>query len=298
MNKKLGAIYGALLGDACGCPYEFKAPENLPAFEHIDMTPPPGFKRSWKSIPVGTYTDDGAQALILLETLLSGKELLPTLRAKLLAWLGGGYMSVDNVTFDSGMQTKHALMYCDDIADVARQLSEPTHSGNGSLMRSIPVALVAKDLSEAMTLGAKHSLVTHPNVRSQMTCAIYCGIAYEMLQGKEADEVVDEIILKAILLRPNATEEIQLIAESEQKEPTGTGYVVDALWSALYALRKGETFKDVIKYAIELGNDTDTTACIAGGLAGIKFGYEGLPQDWLDLLRGKYLIEPIVNQLK
>ncbi len=323
-NKKLGGLYGALLGDACGCPYEFRRPERIPHLDHIDMIPPPGYNRAWKDIPVGTYTDDGAQALCLLKVLLDrvphavnmmqspeaaretaqkkdNEDLLIKLRARLVAWLGGGYMSVDNRTFDSGMQTKQALLYCDSTKQVIEKLSDVQSSGNGSLMRSIPVALVATSLEEAMKLGALHSLVTHPNARCQMTCALYCGIAYQMLEtGKDADDVLSDIFARAYLLFREAdhSAELDFISAAENNEVTGTGYVVDAFWSALHALRIGKDFKDVIKQAIALGNDTDTTACIAGGLAGIKFGYDNLPQDWLDLLRGKDLIEPLANQLQ
>lgn len=298
-DKKLGALYGALVGDACGCPYEFKAPQNIPLFDEIDMIPPPGYKRSWHNIPVGTYTDDGAQTLCLLETLLSGNDLLSTLRAKLLAWLGGGYMSVDNVTFDSGMQTKKALMFCDSTDEVIEKLSAEYDSGNGSLMRSIPVALTAIDIEHAMLTGAKQSLVTHPNARCQMVCALYCGIAFQMLQGRDIDSAQEFAFEKAYTLFGIAPtrSELQLITNAKNNERTGSGYVVDSFWSALHALRNGNTYEEVIKHAIAFGNDTDTTACIAGGLAGIKFGYSRIPARWLELLRGKYLIEPIAARL-
>lgn len=297
-NKKLGGLYGALLGDACGCPYEFKSAGKIPPFPQIDMIPPLGYNRSWKEILVGTYTDDGAQTLILAELLLTGMPLnTSSLRAKLYAWFGGGYMSVDNVTFDSGAQTKKAIMDCDSVEDVIDKLSDEQYSGNGSLMRSIPAALTAIDIEHAMLTGAKQSLVTHPNARCQMTCALYCGIAFQMLDGYEADDVLNDVFAKAHVLFAHHRREIDFIAAANFNNVTGTGYVVDSFWSALHALRVGSTFKDVIKAAIALGNDTDTIACIAGGLAGIKFGYTGLPKDWLDLLRGKYLIEPIANKL-
>ncbi len=289
-NKKLGGLYGALLGDACGCPYEFKNPGAIPSFDQIDMIPPVGYKRTWDRIAVGTYTDDGAQALILLETLLSGSDLIPTLRAKLIAWLGAGYMAVDNLTFDVGGQTRSALQFCHSAEEVMNKLSGEEKSGNGSLMRSIPVALTATSLDEAMITGAKQSLATHPNARCQMVCALYSGIAYQMLEDMEADDVLEVIFARAYELFPQHTSELNFISEWEHNEVTGTGYVIDAFWSALHALRIGRTFKDVIKQSIALGNDTDTTSCIAGGLAGIKFGYNNLPSDWLDLLRGKNLI--------
>lgn len=298
MNKKVGGLYGALIGDAVGCPYEFKAARNIPQFELIDMIPPPGFNRSWKDIPVGTYTDDGAQVLVLLEVLLSGEsDWVPLLHTRLRDWLTKGYMSVDKRTFDCGNQTRQALQYCSDHVEVMTTMSGENQSGNGSLMRCLPTALVAKSLKEAMVLATHQSLPTHPNRRCQMTCSIYSGIAYQMLQGLEADDGLLDVADLIVDLYPNAKQEIDFIYAYENHELTGSGYVVDALWSALHALRVGKTYDDVIRHAIAFGNDTDTTACIAGGLAGIKYGYEGIPTQWLELLRGKDFIEPLANKL-
>jgi ADP-ribosylglycohydrolase len=52
-----------------------------------------------------------------------------------------------------------------------------------------------------------------------------------------------------------------------------------------------------VKAAIAFGNDTDTTACIAGGLAGIHFGFDAIPLRWLDILRGRELVKPLEKQL-
>ena len=61
--------------------------------------------------------------------------------------------------------------------------------------------------------------------------------------------------------------------------------------------RWASTIKDTVRRAILLGHDTDTTAAVAGGLAGIKFGVDGLPADWMDLLRGKELVEAILGRI-
>ena len=87
-----------------------------------------------------------------------------------------------------------------------------------------------------------------------------------------------------------------MIEDWKGKSPTGTGFVVDTLFSARYALETGSDFKDVIRRSILLGNDTDTTAAVAGGLAGVKYGFEGLPEDWLGLLRGKEMVEAILDR--
>ena len=300
-DKLLGALYGALVGDACGCPYEFRPPEKIPPIDKIDMVPPRGYDRAWARIPVGTYTDDGAQTLILLDVLLSSSDtILTSLRTKLILWLTSGYMSVDNLTFDVGGQTRLALQHCDSAADVKEKLGTEGYCGNGSLMRCIPSALISSDLEGAMILASLQSLATHPNDRCRTTCMLYAGVAHCMLHDKMPYSTVYDIVdyVRADPFYEDISQdEINYIMHYQQNEPSGTGYVVDCFWSALWALHAGSSYEETIKLAISLGNDTDTTACVAGGLAGIKYGYNNIPSKWLDLLRGKDIIEPIANKL-
>lgn len=79
------------------------------------------------------------------------------------------------------------------------------------------------------------------------------------------------------------------------EKSNGSGYVVDCLKSAKFSLQQSN-YEDVIKTAIALGRDTDTTACVAGGIAGLYYGFEAIPQQWLDQLRGKDLVEPLLKK--
>lgn len=62
----------------------------------------------------------------------------------------------------------------------------------------------------------------------------------------------------------------------EHRPATGKGYVVDCLWSARHAC-EAEDYEQVVRQAIALGHDTDTTACVAGGIAGLKWGAAAIP---------------------
>ncbi len=77
---------------------------------------------------------------------------------------------------------------------------------------------------------------------------------------------------------------------------TGSGYIVDALRSARMVQAAGG-YEDVVRAAIRLGNDTDTTACIAGGIAGVRDGLQGIPARWREALRGRALFEPLLARL-
>src|ERR1041384_2962683 len=105
-----GGLIGLLVGDALGVPYEFHPASAIPPLEQIEFDPPPGFRRSHRSVPPGTWSDDGAQALCLLASLLDrGALAVGDFSRRLLAWYEDGYMAVDNRVFDVGVQTTVAL---------------------------------------------------------------------------------------------------------------------------------------------------------------------------------------------
>nr|WP_228147122.1 ADP-ribosylglycohydrolase family protein [Acinetobacter sp. ANC 3832] len=77
----------------------------------------------------------------------------------------------------------------------------------------------------------------------------------------------------------------EYIRPDELDNVTGSGYVVDCLKSARYTLQQNN-YQDVIKTAISLGRDTDTIACVAGGIAGLYYGFEAIPEKWIEQLKG------------
>jgi ADP-ribosylglycohydrolase len=77
---------------------------------------------------------------------------------------------------------------------------------------------------------------------------------------------------------------------------TGSGYVVDCLRSALWACDQGP-YETAVKAAVALGRDTDTTACVTGGLAGLRDGVDAIPERWRAALRGRELLDPLLEKL-
>lgn len=297
-NKILGGMYGALIGDACGVPYEFKSANAIPKYDQIDMIPLVGFKRSWDSIQPGTYSDDGAQMLCLAECLTKHQFSAVELHQSLRNWMRHGYMSVDDLTFDVGNQTSAALQT--DVGTVRTNLNLERFNGNGSLMRTLPIAFVFHTPGDIILMAKEMSCATHPHIRSQLCCALYCLVAHYMLVGWAFEDAISRAIVE-LRNRMGSDDlagfEVDYIDDFERNEFTGTGYVVDSLWSAFSAVWRSTSYEDAIKKAIQYGNDTDTTACIAGGLAGIKYGFDGLPKHWLDQLRGRDIIDPIADKV-
>jgi ADP-ribosylglycohydrolase len=73
--------------------------------------------------------------------------------------------------------------------------------------------------------------------------------------------------------------------------------VVDSFWSAWDAFAGAATYRETIERAVRYGHDTDTTACIAGGLAGLRWGLSGIPEPWLAGMRGRAIVDPLVERL-
>lgn len=290
-----------LVGDALGVPYEFHRREQIPAPELIEFTPPAGFTRSHRGVPPGTFSDDGAQALCLLSSLLyCGKLDTDDLGQRLVGWYEQGFMAVDGDVFDCGVQTSRALraMMGGAVARLAGPAEEQAN-GNGSLMRVLPLALWHTGSDEALVADAhEQSRVTHGHARSLACCALYCLWARRSLEAHPTPWAAAVSALRAIYQPDEA-----LLGELEfqlrpDDEPSGqgSGYVVDSLRSARWSVEQG-AYEQVVKAAVGLGNDTDTTACVAGGIAGIRDGAEAIPARWRQALRGRDLFEPLLEGL-
>ncbi|AOR70385.1 hypothetical protein BBJ41_22785 [Burkholderia stabilis] len=295
LSRLRGGLLGLLVGDALGVPYEFHDAESIPPPAAIDMTPPHGFEHAHDGVPPGTWSDDGAQALALLDALLHDRDLnLDTFAGNLQDWFHRGAFTPDGRVFDVGLQTQRAFHAL--AAGKAPAVAGPDgerDNGNGSLMRCFPVVMVAASRDEAIRLACKQSLVTHGHVRSQLCCALYCLTALGIVEGQSAPDAVRaaEDDLLARYERTNDEIELKVVLDGRFDAPQGSGYVVDSFWSSIHCLLSTGSYEDCVKRAIALGNDTDTTAAIAGSLAGALYGEPALPERWIATLRGKEKVE-------
>ena len=288
-------MIGLLVGDALGVPYEFHERHEIPSLAQIEFTPPPGFRRSHSGVAPGTWSDDGAHAIMLLASLLHcGKVDLDDLGSRMSAWYNSGYKAVAGNVFDVGIQTAQAITRFARGVPPDECGSRDEHAnGNGSLMRVLPLALWHKGSNEELVAGAhQQSLITHGHPRSQVCCALYCLWARYTLEDSP-DPWRDAVSSLRAIYVEDATEREELewsIRPDDPPDGTGSGYVVDCLRSARWALQAGD-YEQVVKAAISLGKDTDTTACVAGGIAGLRDGVNAIPRRWRDALRGKELYE-------
>lgn len=298
-EKIKGGLLGLLIGDALGVPYEFHSAQEIPPFDEIEFEPPAYFRRAHAGVPTGTWSDDGAQALILLDSLLAcGKFDAEHFAKGLVDWYDKGFMAVGGKVFDVGIQTANAIHELKSgVKPLLAGGIDEYSNGNGSLMRVLPLVLWHRGTDQELVLDAEfQSRVTHAHPRSQICCALYCLWARNILNDEETPWENAVAFLREFYAG-NASKLLQLnfhVHPDGEHQTTGSGYVVDSLFSAK-AVCESLNYETVVKKAIALGNDTDTTACIAGGIAGLKFGFEAIPERWRENLRGKEIYEPLLE---
>lgn len=169
-----------------------------------------------------------------------------------------------------------------------------------SLMRVLPLALWhGGDDLELVHMAARQSLPTHGHMRSQVCCALYCLWARGVLHDV-ADPwawAVERLAELAGEVGLDADEVAKAVAPRNADSVGGSGYVLDTLWSARQAVLESNDYASCVRRAIALGHDTDTTACVAGGIAGLLYGSAGIPRAWRQALRGADILQPLLLTL-
>lgn len=300
-NKIKGGLFGLIIGDTLGVPYEFYRADELPPKEFIEFEPPNGFIKA-HDVKAATWSDDSSQALCLLESLLDKNKFdLYDFADKLIDWLENGRWAIDNIVFDIGMQTSKSLYsYEKGISPYESGFVEPDGKGNGALMRVLPLALWHTGTDEQLIEDAHtQCLVTHGHICNQACSALYCLVARGLLNEKSFDDSYNQAVLTLRTIyknMPDYEKELEWsIRPDDEMVGTGGGYVIDCLRSTFMILKKATSYEQAVKDAVALGNDTDTTAAVTGGLAGILFGFSSIPQRWIDGLRSKEIVDKLIK---
>lgn len=261
-NKLRAAIYGLAIGDALGVPVEFRRRGTYLVEDMI------GYGTHQQ--PAGTWSDDTSMTLATCASIKEkGMADCEDMYNKFCDWLFNAKYTVDNVVFDAGGTTVAALRS-------GKGLDDFHSNGNGSLMRILPLAFIDMNAETVSAVSA----ITHANNVSMSVCCEYVSIAKQLLNGKD--------LIEATKYCSGRIPEIHTLDESEIKS---TGFVVDTFEAAVWAIATTDNYKDAVLKAVNLGEDTDTVAAVAGGLAGIIYGMEGIPSEWIEKLRGKEIIE-------
>ncbi|KFF20406.1 ADP-ribosylglycohydrolase family protein [Flavobacterium hydatis] len=294
MESKIeSGLFGLAIGDALGVPVEFYSRASLKENPVSDMI---GYGTHYQ--PLGTWSDDSSLAFCLAESLCSGFDLSDIAR-NFVKWYSTELWTPHGQVFDIGIATRNA------IHNIAKGHEaefcggfEEKDNGNGSLMRILPLVFYLKDKEDIEIIYQKVkavSSITHAHFRSVFACFIYVIYCLEILKGKEKVEAYKEmqhIVSKFLRDKKFNPIEIQLfdrilkddISKYSEEEIHSSGYVLHSLEASFWCFFNSNSYEETVLKAVNLGGDTDTTAAIAGGLAGMYYGIENIPKKWIENL--------------
>ncbi|CAF4022697.1 unnamed protein product [Rotaria sp. Silwood2] len=323
LNRIKGSMFGLILGDALGAHVEFRPHSYLLANPVRDLE----CGGTW-GLEKGQFTDDGSMTICLANSLIARRRFVPydqLVRYKW--WFRHGYMSSTGTCFDIGKSTQTALcefenrqkefaqkhgIPLDEIDFLSdKQLLEkfPVYcsldgaAGNGVLMRLAPVPLFFyQNPQAAVNLSGISGRITHGDKKAYDACRYYGALIVATMHNTDKDQLLSEEFylckIKKWFTNDPLEPEIENVAKGSFKKEKGyaagirgIGYVVNSLEAALWAFWSTQSFEEGVLAAVNLGDDTDTTAAIYGQLAGAYYGYDKLPQGWINSVYSKRFIE-------
>lgn len=299
-EKFKAAFWGFIVGDALGVPYEFSTRAEMKQQPATTMT---GF--GTYDQPPGTWSDDTSMMLCVLENMVHGWKI-QGLAGLFLKWADEAHHTAHGEVFDIGITTREALDRYRINGDVNNMGSDEERSaGNGNLMRSLPYAFV-EPLHLASVRMIHESGLTHQLAICREATLMYIRMVRHMADGMDK---MESFLMAGGHLRagwrlvdsdephPHRNEfrrlfsrEFHLLSEDEIKS---TGYVIHTLEAAIWCFLNSNSYTETVLKAVNLGEDTDTVAALAGGLAGTFYGYNSIPEEWLEQLARRVELEQL-----
>ena len=311
-------MFGLIVGDAVGMPVQFEERSEIKAEPVTDM-----LEHLCFDMPKGAWTDDSSLALATLYSIKEqGKLDIEDVAKKFAMWLTDGLFTPLGFAYDVGtgcMNSIYRFIQTMDAYNCGGKTEQD--NGNGSLMRILPTCIYAYEeltsgnitADEAITLVEASSAITHAHKRAQTACVIYFYIIKEILDCRNKNENIglNELIENAIsktrsyaLIHIDTFKEyskfhrlfaLGTFKDLPEDDIYSTGYVLHSLEAAIWSLINTDNYRNCILKAVNLGGDTDTIAAIAGGLAGLYYGFDDIPKDWVDSIMRKEWIEELCD---
>jgi ADP-ribosylglycohydrolase len=266
--------------------------------------------------PAGTWSDDSSMVFATIDSLKDGYEREDIMK-RFVRWVKDAAYTPFNNVFDRGITSYDAIVRYMETGEITGGAGE-RDNGNGSLMRILPICLYAYELQkkkgmtdeDAVYMIHEVSALTHEHIRSLIACGLYFFMVRAIIDGEDN---LRECLQKGLneglaFYKADETDPTELdyyarimdldkFAETDVDDIKSTGYVVASLEAALWCLINTDNYKECMLKAVNLGNDTDTVAAIAGGLAGLFYGYDEIPQDWIEVLQKRVWIEDLLMQM-
>lgn len=307
-NSIEDALIGFITADALGVPVEFKSRDYLKQNPISGMI---GYGTYHQ--PKGTWSDDSTMTLCLAESLLDEEFSLRKLANRFINWVDWGYWTPHGELFDIGNTTHAAVERLRTIDDP--KLAGGKHeieNGNGSLMRVLPLVFELHDINgeeQQYKFIKEVSSLTHAHDRSILACFYYLTFA-RFLRGHsyppmEMYKLTNNVFTKFVESQSIEKSELKhferLLSDSihtlDESKIRSSGYVIDTLEAAVWCLLTTKNYKDAVLKAVNLGEDTDTVGAITGGLAGLYYGINQIPENWIESLAKLKEINELIDKL-
>jgi ADP-ribosyl-[dinitrogen reductase] hydrolase len=281
-DRYLGCVVGLSVGDDLGAPVEFKRPGTFEPVKDVEGGGAFGLRP-------GQWTDDTSMALCLAESLIECQGFDPVDQlGRYVRWYRDGHLSSTGICFGMGGTARRSLKRFLETHEPYCGSTDPQTAGNGSIMRLAPVPrYYAGNPQEAMERSAESSRTTHGAATAVDACRYFGGLLVGALNGTSKEELLSDHYcpVPAYWDKNPLVEEIDEIASGSFKrrnppEIIGSGYVVQSLEAALWAIYHSDSFRKGVLLAVNLGWDADTTAAVYGQLGGAYYGYQKIPRDW------------------
>jgi ADP-ribosylglycohydrolase len=294
------AFIGFAIGDALGVPVEFETREWL------RENPVQGMLGNMRyNQPPGTWSDDSSMVFCIAESLCRGYNL-EDIAIQYSRWKNERFWTPRGRVFDIGIQTNKAIERIDRclemgirIKPIPEQEVNEKENGNGSLMRILPLGFYLKDKpsKDVYRIIREVSALTHSHARAVIGCFIYVRFILSLLEGQDKNQAY--LTLQNFI--PDFCSEtatsceyeyysrilFESIADFPESTIRSSAYVLHTLEACFWCVMRNHNFSDTVLQAVNLGEDTDTVAALAGGLAGIIYGREQIPDEWTRQLARK-----------
>lgn len=299
------ALFGVAVGDALGVPVEFKSRQTISKNPVTHMI---GY--GTYNLPAGTWSDDSSLAFCLAEA-LTEKFDLNTIGQNFVKWYQENFWTPRGKVFDIGIATRQAIsrLTQGERPDLAGGFDESSN-GNGSLMRILPLLFYIQDkpINERFEITKQVSSITHGHIRSVIACFYYLEFARQLIAEKDKFEVYKNLQteitnhLTALSINPTEIELFDRLLKQNIHELTAeniysSGYVLHTLEASIWCLMTTDNYKDAVLKAVNLGEDTDTTGAVTGGLAGLLYSLDDIPTNWIKQIARNYEIENLAERL-
>jgi len=273
-DRATGCLIGLAVGDALGTTLEFTARDT---YEHVtDIVGGGPF-----NLNVGEWTDDTSMALCLADSLVERRSLDPAdLMERFRRWRDEGYNSVNGRCFDIGIATNAAIDLYAATREPLAGATAANSAGNGCIMRLAPVPIFHADsIAAAEATAVLQSRTTHGATECLDSCRLMTRILVALLNDQPWQQAidVDPTLFTEARVRAIASRNWKKMERAQIKS---SGYVIDTLEAALWAVHTTNDFASALRLAVNLGGDADTVGAVTGQFAGARYGLSGIPAAW------------------